>query len=248
MKSRRRSPAREAKRMRGDGHLDQRILAFVTLALVAFGLVMVYSATSASAAVGNSDPMSFLKRQTVYALLGLVCMTLAARFDYHRLRYLTAPLVLTALGLCTAVLVMGPQINGARRWFLLGPASGDGSSFELPDEAAKHVPALLEVRELVEARARGRQQDDVSRQGCRRGLCKSAREIAGVDVRHSRRVERGPDLGRRLPHEVRAVVGTEGGRERLVRLVLATTAENDVQARVRERDESTERGRHVRRL
>jgi cell division protein FtsW len=137
MKSGRRRPAREAKRMRGDGHLDQRILAFVTLALVAFGLVMVYSATSASAAVGNSDPMSFLKRQTVYALLGLVCMTLAARFDYHRLRYLTAPLVLTALGLCTAVLVMGPPINGARRWFLLGPAS-----FQ-PSELAKLALCLF---------------------------------------------------------------------------------------------------------
>jgi len=41
---------------RGDGHTDQKIVAFVTLGLVAFGLVMVYSATSASAAIGNGDP------------------------------------------------------------------------------------------------------------------------------------------------------------------------------------------------
>jgi cell division protein FtsW len=108
---------------RGDGHLDQRILAFVTLALVAFGLVMVYSATSASAALGDGDPMAYLERQAVYALLGVVLLTLAARFDYHRLRYLTPPLVLAALGLCAAVLVLGPEINGARRWFVFGPAS-----------------------------------------------------------------------------------------------------------------------------
>lgn len=123
--------------MKGDGHLDQRILAFVTLGLVAFGLVMVYSSTSASAAVGNGDPMSFLKRQAVYALLGVVCMTLAARWDYHRLRYLAVPLVLVALGLCVAVLALGPQINGARRWFLLGPAS-----FQ-PSELAKLALCLF---------------------------------------------------------------------------------------------------------
>jgi len=123
--------------VKGDGHLDQRILAFVTLGLVAFGLVMVYSSTSASAAVGNGDPMSFLKRQAVYALLGVVCMTLAARWDYHRLRYLAVPLVLVALGLCVAVLALGPQINGARRWFLLGPAS-----FQ-PSELAKLALCLF---------------------------------------------------------------------------------------------------------
>ena len=74
--------------MRGDGHTDQRIVAFLTLGLVAFGLVMVYSATSASAALGNGDPMSFLKRQAVYAFIGVVLMAVASRFDYHRLRYL----------------------------------------------------------------------------------------------------------------------------------------------------------------
>ena len=109
--------------MKGDGHADQRLLAFVTLGLVAFGLVMVYSATSASAALGNGDPMSYLKRQAAYALIGVVLMTLIARVDYHRLRYVAPPLVLTALVLCTAVLVVGPAINGARRWFIVGPAS-----------------------------------------------------------------------------------------------------------------------------
>src|SRR5262245_65602542 len=109
--------------VRGDGHTDQRIVAFLTLGLVAFGLVMVYSATSASAALGNGDPMSFLKRQAVYALIGVVLMTVASRFDYHRLRYFSPPLVLASLVLCTAVLVAGPSINGAHRWFIVGPAS-----------------------------------------------------------------------------------------------------------------------------
>jgi cell division protein FtsW len=116
---------------------DQRLLVFVTLGLVAFGLVMVYSATSASAAVGNGDPMSFLKRQAVYALLGVVLMAAASRFHYRRLRFVAPPLVLVALGLCAAVLVVAPEINGARRWFLLGPAS-----FQ-PSEVAKLALCLF---------------------------------------------------------------------------------------------------------
>jgi cell division protein FtsW len=123
--------------MRAQGHVDQKLVALVTLGLVGFGLVMVYSATSASAALGDGDPMSYLKRQSVYALIGLVAMTTLARFDYHRLRYLALPLLLVALGLCLAVLVVAPEINGARRWFLLGPAS-----FQ-PSELAKLALCLF---------------------------------------------------------------------------------------------------------
>ena len=123
--------------MKADNRLDQKLLVLITLGLVAFGLVMVYSATSASAAVGNGDPMSFLKRQAIYACLGIVLMALASRFDYHRLRFVAPPLLLVALGLCAAVLVVAPEINGARRWFLLGPAS-----FQ-PSELAKLALCLF---------------------------------------------------------------------------------------------------------
>ena len=123
--------------MKADNRFDQKLLVLITLGLVAFGLVMVYSATSASAAVGNGDPMSFLKRQAIYACLGVVLMALASRFDYHRLRFVAPPLLLVALGLCVAVLVVAPEINGARRWFLLGPAS-----FQ-PSELAKLALCLF---------------------------------------------------------------------------------------------------------
>ncbi len=123
--------------MKGDGRLDQKVLALVTLGLVAFGLVMVYSATSASAALGDGDPMSFLKRQAVYALIGVVVMAAASRFDYHRLRYVAPGLLVAALGLCAAVLFAAPAVNGAHRWFLLGPAS-----FQ-PSELAKLALCLF---------------------------------------------------------------------------------------------------------
>ena len=123
--------------MSGDGRLEQKVLVLVTLGLVAFGLVMVYSATSASAALGDGDPMSYLKRQSVYALLGVTLMLVASRFDYHGLRYLAPPFLLVALGLCAAVLVVAPEINGAKRWFILGPAS-----FQ-PSELAKLALCLF---------------------------------------------------------------------------------------------------------
>ena len=42
------------------GQLESQLLILITLGLVAFGLVMVYSATSAPAALGNGDPMHYL--------------------------------------------------------------------------------------------------------------------------------------------------------------------------------------------
>jgi cell division protein FtsW len=120
-----------------DGRFDQKVLMLVTLGLVAFGLVMVYSATSAAAALENGDSMAYLERQAVYALIGLVLMALASRFDYHRLRYLAPLLLLVSLGLCAAVLVASPAVNGAHRWFVVGPAS-----FQ-PSELAKLALGLF---------------------------------------------------------------------------------------------------------
>jgi cell division protein FtsW len=96
-------------------------LTLVTLGLVAFGLVMVYSATSASATLANGDPAYFLKRQAGYALLGLTLMVVASRVDYRVLRRLAPALIVTSLVLLLAVLVMGQAVNGARRWISFGP-------------------------------------------------------------------------------------------------------------------------------
>src|SRR3954454_5480601 len=104
------------------GELEARILILVTLALVAFGGVMVYSATSAAAAVGGRDPTVYLERQVVYALLGIGLLLLAQRWHYRRLRALSPVLVVGSLVLLVAVLVVGPSVNGARRWLSIGPA------------------------------------------------------------------------------------------------------------------------------
>jgi len=53
-------------------HLEWHVLLLVTLALVAFGLVMVYSASSGVAVLSNRDPLSVLAKQAVYAAIGVV--------------------------------------------------------------------------------------------------------------------------------------------------------------------------------
>ncbi|HET8813015.1 MAG TPA: hypothetical protein VFM67_10490, partial [Gaiella sp.] len=63
-----------SKRGSDRGQVEQRLLILVTLGLVAFGLVMVFSATSASATLGEGDPMRFLIKQGLYAVVGLVLL------------------------------------------------------------------------------------------------------------------------------------------------------------------------------
>jgi len=116
--------------------LEAHLLVLVTLALVAFGLVMVYSATSAPAAMRNGDPSSYLKRQAVYALVGFALLLVLSRTSYRTLRRFAPTIVTVALILCLAVLVVGPQVNGARRWLTLGPAT-----FQ-PSELAKLALAV----------------------------------------------------------------------------------------------------------
>jgi len=111
------------------GELEARILILVTLALVAFGVVMVYSATSASAAVGGANPNYYVERQVAYAFLGILLMVIAQRWDYRRLRTLAPTLVLVSIALLLAVLAIGPAVNGARRWISLGPAVFQPSEF-----------------------------------------------------------------------------------------------------------------------
>jgi cell division protein FtsW len=102
------------------GQLESHILILVTLGLAAFGLVMVYSATSAPAALGGGDPGFYLKRQGIYALIGLGLLILASRTDFRALRYVAPALVLSSAFLCLAVLAVGQEVNGARRWLTFG--------------------------------------------------------------------------------------------------------------------------------
>jgi cell division protein FtsW len=100
---------------------EWNLLVLVTTALVLFGLVMVYSATSGSAALGNANPLGYVERQVAYAIIGLALLVFISRVDLERIRLFAPTLVASALFLCLAVLAVGARINGARRWIDVGP-------------------------------------------------------------------------------------------------------------------------------
>jgi cell division protein FtsW len=100
---------------------EWNLLVLVTAALVLFGLVMVYSATSGSAALGNANPLGYVERQVIYAIVGVALLVVVSRLHLERLRALAPTLVVTALVLCLGVLAVGTQVNGARRWIAVGP-------------------------------------------------------------------------------------------------------------------------------
>jgi cell division protein FtsW len=101
-------------------YLEYHLLVLVTLGLVAFGLVMVYSASSARALLSSDAPSYYLKRQAIYALMGLVALVVLSRLDFHRLRHVTDALLGITFILLVAVLVIGTAVNGARRWIPIG--------------------------------------------------------------------------------------------------------------------------------
>jgi cell division protein FtsW len=101
-------------------------LVAVVLVLLLLGLAMVYTASGITALDANDDPSTFLAQQSAWAALGVAAMLVAARVDYHRLRFLAVPLLLLSIALLVAVLVpgVGVRAGGATRWLRFGGVAG----------------------------------------------------------------------------------------------------------------------------
>jgi cell division protein FtsW len=107
-------------------------LLLAVLALVALGVVMVYSASSVREYLGSNDSAAEGMQQAVWAVLGLGCLYLFSRLDFRLLRHLALPGYFASMILLVAVLFLGTEQFGSRRWFVI-PGIG---SFQ-PAEAAK---------------------------------------------------------------------------------------------------------------
>nr|WP_051445209.1 putative lipid II flippase FtsW [Desulfocurvus vexinensis] len=107
------------------------LLLGFTLGMMAVGLVMVMSASGVMAELSFGDKYLFIKKQAVYALVGLVIMAGAMVVDRGLLYRLTYPILGVAVLLLGATLAFGYEAGGARRWLHLGPVSMQ------PLEAAK---------------------------------------------------------------------------------------------------------------
>jgi len=126
---------------------SDRVLFLTTLLLVAVSIVMVYSASNLMAGGGPGRPNAYLAKQLVFAAMGLLTMFVAMRIDY--VRYRDPRLILGLVGITlvalVAVLIVGPRINGTRRWFAV---AGVGIQ---PSELAK-LALILFTAAVLERR------------------------------------------------------------------------------------------------
>ena len=153
-----RNSARVAERPRYDTREHASLRSYISAppdtllfaavaALVGIGLVMIYSASSATAYSEHHDTAFYAKRQFMWLLVGLGFAYGAYRMDYHKLKK-AAPYILVG-SIATLVMVLVPHVgivvNGARRW--IGASS---ISFQ-PSEFAKlaliiYLGAMLSQR------------------------------------------------------------------------------------------------------
>lgn len=100
------------------GNFDMTFF-FLVIALLSFGLVMLYSASNVYALqhVGNSG--FYAMRQLFFAVLGVAAMLAISWIDYRVLKKLAWPLYFVGLGLLVIVLFL-PKIEGVHRWINLG--------------------------------------------------------------------------------------------------------------------------------
>lgn len=140
-----RSEREQGKKRKFHSYFDYSLL-FLTLFLVCFGLVMIYSTSSFNAARELDDPAYYLKRQGIFAVLGAIVMIIVSQIDY-RIYIRKLPIIrikpvyllyILCMLLQVYVLIFGREINGSKRWIDLGPLG----SFQ-PSELSKIAVILF---------------------------------------------------------------------------------------------------------
>lgn len=102
--------------------LDLWLMAAI-LGLVTIGTIEIFSSSAVYAASKHGDSYYFLKRQLVWLTIGFGALWVGANTDYSWLRRWTYPMLFGAVLLLVGVLLFGSTLNGARRWFIIGPLS-----------------------------------------------------------------------------------------------------------------------------
>jgi cell division protein FtsW len=113
-----------------NSHHDFALLASA-LVLVSLGLTMVFISSTVMAAAQYQDPYFFVKRQTIYALFGVLVLGFGRTTDYHVYKRYAYWLLLAALIGLVLVFVphIGAKIRGSARWLRLGPVALQPSEF-----------------------------------------------------------------------------------------------------------------------
>ena len=128
-------PAALRTRLREQPSLDVPFLV-VLLALLSYGLIMLFSAGYAVALYRRGDAYTYIRPQLLFAALGAAAMYAASLVDYHVWHKLAWPVMGLSLILLVVVLFM-PEYNGCKRWIVL-----PGLGTLQPSEIAKFAVVL----------------------------------------------------------------------------------------------------------
>ena len=121
-------------------NFDMPIL-IITLTLLVFGLIMLYSASYVKGIYEKGDSLHYIKNQVLYASVGVVIMFFAAKWDYRVFKRYSKFVIFIAYVLLVLVLFM-PEINYAKRWIFFPTPSSPLITFQ-PSEIAKFAVILL---------------------------------------------------------------------------------------------------------
>ena len=125
-----------AQKLASQPPMDLPFLLLI-LTLVAFGLIMLGSASWAVGLYRRGDAYAYLRPQLLFAAVGLAALWAASRVDYHIYHRLAWPLLGLSLVLLAVVLFM-PEYNGCKRWIVL-----PGLGTLQPSEIAKFSVVLV---------------------------------------------------------------------------------------------------------
>lgn len=137
------------KRLFG-GKKDFKLIIAI-LALCAFGMVMVFSASYYYALVEENDGLYYVKRQLFYLAAGLIGMVVFSVFDYHAWKKLCWPAVVVTVVLIAITAAFGKEVYGATRWLKIG-----GYTVQ-PSELAKFAMALFMAKHISDNAPRMRE-------------------------------------------------------------------------------------------
>jgi cell division protein FtsW len=119
-----RTPAKPRKEtLKRERHQADYTILVVVFALIAIGILMVYSSSAMKAYLRDDDTLSIVGPQIAWAALGLVVMAVMMRIDYRYLRLISVPVYVAALVLLALVFVpsLNVVVGGSARWLKVGP-------------------------------------------------------------------------------------------------------------------------------
>ncbi len=119
-----RTPAKQRTgALKRERHQADYTILVTVIALVAIGILMVYSSSAMKAYLEDDDTLGIVGPQIGWAALGVAAMATMMRVDYRYLRLISVPVYIVAVALL--ILVFVPSLNivigGSARWLKIGP-------------------------------------------------------------------------------------------------------------------------------